>query len=120
GKRVHVAQASDLAAAPQPWVFLEDIECWTYSFEELTGALDDRPAGPMGELRWDLVLFGRQPSPLRPPTGPRPECQPFVRDGTPIGPRLVITDPVDDPPFLFYAGSAVPVRFHVLRAPPSG
>jgi len=28
----------------------------------------------------------------------------------------VITDPADDPPFLFYAGSTVPIQFHELRA----
>jgi hypothetical protein len=114
---VHVVPASQIATAPRPWVFLEDIECWTYSFRELTGASDDQPTGRMRELRWDRVLFGRQPSPLRPPAGPRPECRPFVRDATPIGPRLVITDPADDPPFLFYAGTAVPIQFHELRAP---
>jgi hypothetical protein len=117
GKRVHVAPAGELAAAPRPWVFLEDLECWTYSFRELTGALDDRPTGRLGELRWDLVLFDRRPSPLRPPAGPRPECRPFVRDGTPVGTRLVITDPPDDPPFLFYAGSEVPIQFHELGTP---
>jgi hypothetical protein len=120
GRRVQVVPVSEIAAAPRPWIFLEDTECWTYSFRELTGARDDRPAGPMRALRWDRVLFGREPSPLRPPAGPRRECQPFLRDGTPIGPRLVISDPADDPPFLFYAGSAVPIQFHELRVPAPG
>ncbi len=120
GKRVHVVPATEFVAAPRPWIFLEDIECWTYSFYELTAPSDDHATGRMTEFRWDRVLFGRQPSPLRPPAGPRPECQPFLRDGTPIGPPLAITDPVDDPPFLFYAGGAVPIRFYELRAPPSG
>ncbi len=115
GKRVHVVPASELAAAPRPRVFLEDIECWTYSFRELTGAFDDRPTGAMGEIRWDKVLFGRQASPVRPPAGPRPECRPLQREGAPIGRPVVIRDPEDDPPFLFYAGSTVPIQFYELR-----
>ncbi len=115
GKDVHVVPSSDLMAAPPPWVFLEDIECWTYAFRELTGATDDRP---VGEVRWDKVLFGRLPSPLRPPDGPRPECRPFQREGTPIGPRGAIRDPADDPPFLFYAGGVVPIQFYELRTTP--
>lgn len=120
GKDVHVVPPSELAAAPRPWVFLEDIECWTYSFRELTGAIDDRPTGPMREIRWDKVLFGREVSPVQPPAGPRPECRPFQRDGTPIGPRVGIRDPEDDPPFLFYARGVVPIQFHEVRlaAPP--
>ena len=104
-----------LTAAPRPWVFLEDIECWTYSFRELTGATDDHPTGRMGEFRWDKVLFGRQASPLRPPAGPRQECRRFQREGTPIGPRIEIREPEDDPPFLFYAGGVVPIQFYELR-----
>jgi hypothetical protein len=115
GKRVRVVPSSELAAAPRPWVFLEDIECWTYAFRELTGAADDRPTGRMREFRWDKVLFGRQASPLRPPAGPRPECRPFQHEGTAIGPRVVIRDPEDDPPFLFYAGGEVPIQFYELR-----
>jgi hypothetical protein len=112
GKEVHVVPSSELTAAPRPWVFLEDIECWTYSFRELTGAGDDRPTD---EVRWDKVLFGREASPLRPPAGPRRECRPFRGEGRPLGPRVVITDPEDDPPFLFYAGEAVPIQFYELR-----
>jgi hypothetical protein len=119
GKDVHVVPSSELAAAPRPWVFLEDIECWTYSFRELTGATDDRPTGPMAEIRWDKVLFGRQASPLRPPAGPRPECRPLQRDATPIGPRAEIRDPEDDAPFLFYAGAVVPIQFYELRSAPA-
>jgi len=117
GKRVRVVPAAETASAPRPWIVLEDIECWTYSFRELTGASDDQPTGRMREFRWDLVLFGGQPSPLRPPAGPRPECQRYMRDATPIGPRHVITDPPDDPPFLFYASSSIPIQFHELRTP---
>jgi hypothetical protein len=115
GKRVQVVPPSELAAAPRPWVFLEDIECWTYSFRELTGAVDDRPTGPMRAYRWDKVLFGREASPLRPSVGPRPECQALQREGTPIGARGEIRDPEDDPPFLFYAGGVVPIQFYELR-----
>jgi hypothetical protein len=114
GKHVQVVPASELASAPRPWVFLEDVECWTYSFGELTGGPADGRSARLHAYRWDMVMFGRQPSPLRPPPGPRPECQPFVRDGTPIGPRVAIADPADDPPFLFYAGSAVPIQFREL------
>jgi hypothetical protein len=114
GKRVRVVQASEFPTAPPPWIFLEDVECWTYSFRELTG--DDGPTPRMRAARWDLVLFGRQPSSQRPPDGPRPECQGLLGAGTPVGPRLVIRDPGDDPPFLFYAGSAVPIQFYELRA----
>jgi hypothetical protein len=114
GKAVRVVPASALADAPRPWVFLEDIECWTYSFRELTGAADDRPTGPMREIRWDKVIFARMVSPLRPVAGLRPECRPFAGEGTPIGPRAVIREPGDDPPFLFYAGPEVPIQFYEL------
>ncbi|MCC6848808.1 MAG: glycosyltransferase family 39 protein [Deltaproteobacteria bacterium] len=120
GRHVRVVPARELAAAPRPWIFLEDVECWTYSFRELTGAGDDRPTGPMAEVRWDKVLFGRQVSPIRPPAGMRPECRRIERDGTPIGPRGVISGPEDDPPFLFYAGSEVPIQFYELRAGAAG
>ncbi|MBY0396416.1 MAG: hypothetical protein K2X91_08100, partial [Thermoleophilia bacterium] len=72
GKEVRVVPPSALAAAPRPWVFLEDVECWTYSFRELTGAGDGRPTGPMGEIRWDKVIFARMVAPLRPVAGRRP------------------------------------------------
>ena len=115
GKRVTVVPSNEVASAPRPWIFLEDIECWTYSFRELTGAVDDRPTGVMLRYRWDKVLFGREPSPLRPVTALRPECGPLVRDGTPIGPRGVIHDPPDDAPFLFYGARSVPIQFYELR-----
>lgn len=112
GKDVRVVPSSALAEAPRPWVFLEDIECWTYSFRELTAAWDDRPTGPMGEIRWDKVIFARMVSPVRPVAGLRPECRPFAGVGTPIGPRAVIRDPEDDPPFLFYSGREIPIGFY--------
>lgn len=115
GKRVNVVPSSEVASAPRPWIFLADIECWTYSFRELTGAVDDRPTGAMLQYRWDKVLFGREPSPLRPPTALRPECRPFVDDGTPVGPKGVIDDPPDDAPFLFYGAHSVPIQFYELR-----
>lgn len=114
GKDVRVVPSSALAAAPRPWVFLEDIECWTYSFRELTGAGDDRPTGPMQAIRWDKVLFARMVSPLRPAAGLRPECRPFAGEGRAIGPGFVIREPEDDPPFLFYSEREVRIRFHEL------
>ena len=117
GKRVHVAAADAVEAMPRPWVFLENVECWTYSFRELTGVQDEAAERHKLQFRWDHVLFGRHPSPVRPAAGPRPECLPFLRDATMIGPRALVSDPADDPPFLFYSASAVPVGFHELRAP---
>lgn len=120
GKKVHLASAQDVATMPRPWLFLETVECWTYSFRELTGVKNEtaeRYTDQFRQFRWDHVLFGRQRSPLRPPAGPRPECQPFVRADTVIGPRTMLNDPEDDPPFLFFSANAVPVGFHELRAP---
>lgn len=115
GKDVRVVPSSALAGAPRPVVFLEDVECWTYSFRELTGAGDGRPTGPMGEIRWDKVIFARMVSPVRPPAGLRPECRPFAGEGRrPIGPGAVIREPEDDPPFLFYAAREIPIRFYEL------
>ncbi len=116
GKRVHVASAVEAASLPRPRLFLEDIECWTYSFRELTGVEDERAEGRTSQVRWDHVLFGRQPSPLRPAAGARPECQPFLRDGVALGPRRVVAAPEDDPPFLFYASSEIPIQFYELQA----
>jgi len=118
GKQVRVVPVDEIAAAPVPRLFLEDIDCWAYSFHELTGVWNDAPEAGMRQLRWDRVLFDRQPSPLRPPAGLRPECRPFV--GTPIGPGRVITDPPDDPPFLFYAARAVLIQFHQVPVPATG
>ncbi|MFN8641297.1 MAG: glycosyltransferase family 39 protein [Candidatus Binatia bacterium] len=118
GRRVRVAPVAELAASPRPWIVLEDIECWTYSFQDLAGGKRQPSEGPGRAIRWDQVLFAHQRSPLRPPPGPRPECRPFVGDDTAIGPQSVLTDPDDDPPFLFYSSAAVPVRFHRLDAVP--
>lgn len=114
GKDVRVVPASALADAPRPWVFLEDVECWTYSFRELTGAGDDHPTGPMREIRWDKVIFARMVSPVRPVAGLRPECRPFAGEWRVIGPGALIHEPEDDPPFLFYASGEVPVQFYEL------
>lgn len=114
GKDVRVVPSSALADAPRPWVFLEDVECWTYSFRELTGAGDGRPTGPMGEIRWDKVIFARMVSPVRPAAGPRPECRAFMGQGRAIGPGAVIREPEDDPPFLFYSGPQIPIQFYEL------
>lgn len=120
GKRVQVAPLAHLASSPPPWFVLEDIECWTYTFEDLTGGKHAPSQDAARAIRWDRVIFGRQRSPLRPPDGPRPECRPFVGDETAIGPPAVIVDPADDPPFLFYSAAAVPIRFHRLESVPGG
>lgn len=123
GKDVRVVPSGDLAGAPRPWIFLEDVECWTYSFRELTGARDGRPTGAMGQIRWDQVIFARMISPVRPAAGPRPECRPFAGEGRALGPSGVIREPEDDPPFLFYSGREIPIRFHELdpeRSPSAG
>lgn len=114
GKDVRVVPSSALADAPRPWVFLEDVECWTYSFRELTGAGDGRPTGPMGRIRWDKVIFARMVSPVRPAAGPRPECRAFLGEGRAIGPGAVIREPEDDPPFLFYSDRRIPIQFYEL------
>jgi hypothetical protein len=115
GKRVHVASVDAVQTMPRPWLFLENVECWTYSFRELTGITDETAARHQSPIRWDHVLFGRQRSPLRPPAGARPECRPILRDSAPTGPRTIVSDPEDDPPFLFYSARGVPVGFHELR-----
>lgn len=120
GKQVRVAPLGQLAASPPPWFVLEDIECWTYTFEDLTGGKHEPGEGAARSIRWDRVIFGRQRSPLRPPPGPRPECRPFVADDTALGPAAVIVDPADDPPFLFYSSAAVPIRFHRVESAPGG
>lgn len=117
GKRVTVAPATAIAAGPPPRLFLEDVECWTYSFHELTGSSTNQPPDRMREVRWDRVIFAGEPSPLRPPPGRRPECERILRGASPIGAPRLITDPPDDPPFLFYASRAVPIQFHALGGP---
>jgi hypothetical protein len=114
GKRVHAVSADEVEVMQRPWLFLENIECWTYSFYEVVGVRKEVAKDHEFQFRWDHVLFGRRPSPLRPPAEVRPQCRPFLRSSTPIGPRRVITDPEDDPPFLFYASNAVPIQFHEL------
>ncbi len=119
GKTVHIVLVDDVEGMPRPWLFLENIECWTYSFYEVIG-IEKQVARQRREFeyRWDHVLFGRQPSPVRPPAEVRPQCAPFLRNGTPIGPSYVIADVEDDPPFLFYASSSVPIRFYEIQDPP--
>jgi hypothetical protein len=118
GKRVRIGSAQETTTMPHPWIFLENVECWTYSFRELTGVEDETAEHPTLQYRWDHVLFGRQRSELRPPAGVRPECQPFLSPSTPLGPPQVITEPEDDPPFLFYSSNVVPIQFHELQSPP--
>jgi len=115
GKRVEAVLSEDLLGKPRPWIFLENIECWTYSFHELTGVGPEASKHHRFAHRWDYVIFGRQPSPLRPPAEARIQCRPFLRHSRPIGPGHVIADPADDPPFLFYGTNAVPIRFHELH-----
>jgi len=115
GKRAEAVLSEDLVGQPRPWIFLENIECWTYSFQELTGVDNETSQHHRFEYRWDHVIFGRQPTPLRPPSEPRIQCQPFLRSSRPIGQRQVIADPADDPPFLFYGTNAVPIQFHELN-----
>lgn len=117
GKTVHPVLLADAGPMPRPWLFLENIECWTYSFNELSGEGQGGASPGQSQVRWDRVIFGRQPSPVRPPAAARPECEPFLQRGRPIGSRRVITDPPDDPPFLFYASDAVPIQFYELPAP---
>lgn len=112
GKTIRTVPADEPAAISPGAVFLEGVDCWTYSFNELAAL----PGESRDQVRWDYVLFGRQPSPLRPPAGIRPECRPFVEHGTPVGAVGVIADPPDDPPFLFYSAPSVPVRFLTLHA----
>lgn len=115
GKRVEAVLPEDLVGKPRPWIFLENIECWTYSFQEVSGVDNESSKQHRFEHRWDYVIFGRQPSPLRPPETARIQCQPFLRQSRPIGPPQVIDDPEDDPPFLFYGTNAVPIQFHELN-----
>lgn len=119
GKRVHLVSPAGLATAPRPWVFLETVECWTHSFTELVGVKDPNTEYKNFTYRWDRVLFGRERSPLRPAAGPRPECRPYVRDDDRIAPPTMLAVDDDDPPFLFYSASAVPIGFHELRAVPT-
>jgi hypothetical protein len=116
GKRVQAVLADRVEGKQRPWLFLENIECWTYSFYEVVGVKKEVAKSHKFDFRWDHVMFGRQPSPLRPPAEVRPQCQPFLRSGTPIGPHQVITAPDDDPPFLFYASNSVPIQFYELRS----
>ncbi len=118
-KKVSTVPVSEIEGMSHPWIFLENIECWAYSFYELTGTARDVAEPPDFQYRWDRVIFGRQPSPLRPPSNIRPECELFLRGSIPIGPRHVITGVEDDPPFLFYADRSVPVQFHELREKPA-
>jgi hypothetical protein len=113
GKRAYLLPPGEVGPMPYPWLFLEDIACWTYTFSDLTGVRDTNTGGNTLAYRWDHVLFGHQRSAVRPPVGPRPECQPFLSQRT-LGPRQIIVDPDDDPPFLFYASNAVPIQFHEL------
>jgi len=115
GKKVHLASVRELATMPHPWLFLETIECWTYSFRELTGVKDEFAERHTYRFRWDHIIYGRQSSPLRPPPGARPECRAFVHEDTVIGPTVTVPIDEDDPPFLFYSASNVPIRFHELR-----
>ncbi len=119
GKKVHPVLVEDIEGMPRPWLFLENIECWTYSFYEVIG-IEKQVARARTdfEYRWDHVLFGHRPSPVRPPAEVRPQCAPFLRNGTPIGPPYVITDVEDDPPFLFYAATSVPIRFYEIGDAP--
>ncbi len=116
GKTVHPVLLVDAKEMPRPWLFLENIECWTYSFDELRGESQRSGSMDPSAIRWDRVIFGRQPSPVRPPAQARPECEPFLQSGRPVGSRRVVTDPPDDPPFLFYASDTVPIQFHELPA----
>jgi hypothetical protein len=114
GKNAHTTLIDDVGELARPWLFLENIECWTYSFYELVGIEKEAAKNHRFEFRWDRVLFGRQPSPVRPPAEAREQCEPFLRRGKPIGARRVITDPEDDPPFLFYGSRTVPIQFYEL------
>ena len=91
----------------------------TYSFRELAGVTDERAQAHTFQIRWDHVLFGRERSPIRPPSGARPECKTFLAGSLPTGPPQVITNPEDDPPFLFYSSTDVPIQFHELNTPPA-
>jgi len=117
GKKIRLAPPEAVATMPPPWLFLETIECWAYSFRELTGVTDENAERDRFGYRWDRVLFGQERSPLRPPPGPRPVCLPYLAGGNDIGPRTLVDVPDDDPPFLFYSADTVPVGFHELRAP---
>jgi hypothetical protein len=118
GKNAHPVLVDEAADSPRPWMFLENIECWTYSFYEVAGIEKAEAAPDAFEQRWDLVIFGHQRSPIRPPAEMRPQCERVLRNSTPVGPAQVIADVEDDPPFLFYAVDSVPIRFHEIRTLP--
>lgn len=120
GKQVDTVLVNEAANHPRPWMFLENIECWTYSFYEVAGVEKGAAAPEQFEQRWDLVIFGHQRSAIRPPAEMRPQCERVLQDSTPVGPAQVITDVDDDPPFLFYAVDTVPIRFHEIRTLPEG
>lgn len=117
GKQVTVVLPEARRSAPEPQLFLEGVECWTYTFRELTGVRDEIRERNRLPLRFDRVLYGRRVSPLRPPPRMRAECAELLDGSAPLGRSAVVHHPTDDPPFLFYATDAMPVRFHRLRAP---
>lgn len=125
GKRVRVVAPSALTSAQEPLIFLEGVECWTYTFRELIGVRDGVSGREVDErtllrrrgLHFERSLFGREPAPIRPVPRMREECARLLPGATPIGRGRVIVNPDDDPPFLYYASPRVPVRFYRLRRP---
>ncbi len=116
GRVVHTVPVGEIDGKPRPWIFLENIECWTYSFPEVAGGGDGGDQPREQRYRWDLVIFGRQRSTIRPPAEVRPQCDPILRDSLPLGPEQLLANVEDDAPFLFYSTSTVPVRFHEVSA----
>lgn len=119
GKRVRVVRTDEhVAATPGPRLFLEGVECWTYTFRDLMGARAEAPDPRRSAVRFERTLFGRERFPVARPSRMRDECAAVLAGSRPLGPTLRLDAPIDDPPFLFYAASPVPVRFHEVAGPP--
>lgn len=115
GKRVRVEVADGPSTSPEPRIFLEGVECWSYTFTDLTGSRNGLGGGAVD---FAPSLFAHAVTPIRPPSTMREECRRWLRGSTPVGPTRALGHPIDDPPFLYYAVDPVPVRFHRLASPP--